>query len=55
VAYFCDEVPEPLTIDRAHRLMQIHGQCNGRHCLCRRAALDVLVESGRYIPASRFG
>ncbi|NUS45613.1 MAG: hypothetical protein HOQ24_18225 [Mycobacteriaceae bacterium] len=53
--FLCNEVPRPLTVDRAHRLMQIHSSCNPRHCPCRRAALDMLVESGRYIPASRYG
>lgn len=55
MAYLCEEVPQPLTVERAHRLMQIHGSCNSRHCACRRAALDILVENGRYVPASRFG
>lgn len=45
----CDETPpEHLTLERAHRLMQLHAHHPGSPCKQRRAALDVLIDYGHY-------
>ncbi|NUS45443.1 MAG: hypothetical protein HOQ24_17345 [Mycobacteriaceae bacterium] len=50
----CDVVPWPMSLDQAHRLIQVHRECS-RHCPARRAARAVLVDSGHYRLATRFG
>lgn len=44
----CHVDPGPLTLDRAHALMQHHVECVPAACLPRRHALAVLREAGHY-------
>ncbi|MFF0492640.1 hypothetical protein ACWDSJ_24480 [Nocardia sp. NPDC003482] len=45
----CDIHPGPLTVDLAHHVMQRHLACAGSECRQREAALELLVETGRYV------
>ena len=52
--FLCDEVPQAISVDQAHRILQLHRDCL-RHCPSRRAALAILEEEGHYRLATRFG
>jgi len=43
----CSTPARPLTIDQAHRAMQVHLECAIDHCGCKRAAQSALVGAGR--------
>lgn len=43
---------QPLTLERAHRVMQVHTGCSTDGCRNKRAAYDVLVAAGRLVPDS---
>ncbi|MFF3574495.1 hypothetical protein [Nocardia jiangxiensis] len=45
----CTNGREDLTIAEAHLIMQRHRTCAGTECSARRAALQILVDSGRYV------
>lgn len=53
-AFLCDDVPEAITVDQAHRLIQLHRNCR-RACPSRQAALTILEHEGHYRLATRFG
>lgn len=42
---------QPFDVDRAHTVMQQHLRCDLDWCARKRAALRVLVEAGRVVPA----
>jgi len=42
----------PWTLERAHRVMQVHSGCSARDCRNKRAAYDALVAAGRLVPDS---
>jgi len=46
----CSAPAQPLTVDQAHRAMQIHLECAIDNCGCKRAAQSALVEAGRMHP-----
>ena len=41
--------PTALTVDQAHRLMQVHLECSAADCGARRTALTLLVAEKRYV------
>lgn len=43
---------QPLTLERAHRVMQVHTGCSTDCCRNKRAAYQVLVEAGHIVPDS---
>lgn len=45
----CVNDPGALTIDQAHRVMQIHLECDVDTCRARRRARTTLVESKRMV------
>ncbi|WP_328409297.1 hypothetical protein [Nocardia sp. NBC_00403] len=49
----CDIAPDHLTAASAHRIMQTHAHWMGSPCAQRRAALNYLVRTGRYVLDSR--
>lgn len=40
----------PLTIDEAHRIMQLYRSCLRHECSIKYAAWSTLVEAGRIVP-----
>jgi len=44
--------PRPLTLERAHRVMQVHSGCSARDCRNKRAAYEALVSAGHLVPDS---
>ena len=45
----CGTGPDDLTVAEAHVIMQRHRACAGTECRARHAALQVLVDAGRYV------
>ncbi|WP_067680121.1 hypothetical protein [Nocardia miyunensis] len=45
----CAILRDDLTVDDAHLVMQRHRTCAGTECAARQSALQVLVDSGRYV------
>ncbi|MQY17004.1 hypothetical protein [Nocardia macrotermitis] len=45
----CSIRRDDLSVIEAHRIMQRHRACAGTECAARAAALEVLVDSGRYV------
>jgi len=45
----CAVAPEQPTVEQAHQIMQTHLRCRTAMCERRRAALAVLVATGRYV------
>jgi hypothetical protein len=41
--------PTTLTVEQAHRLMQVHLECSTTDCAARRTALILLVAQRRYV------
>ncbi|MFF0489881.1 hypothetical protein ACFYTQ_12765 [Nocardia sp. NPDC004068] len=44
--------PIQLTPEKAHAIMQMHLDCRTDECPRRRAAVRILIESGRLVPDS---
>ncbi|NKY86710.1 hypothetical protein [Nocardia veterana] len=42
----------PLTVDRAHQVMQLHSDCSTECCGIKQAAFDALVTAGHIVPDS---
>jgi hypothetical protein len=49
----CQVVPEHLTVEQAHAVMQDHLRCATDSCRQRQAALAVLTDAGHYVLAER--
>ncbi|MGW5105929.1 hypothetical protein [Nocardia sp. NPDC004123] len=50
----CDEPPAAaLTLDQAHRVMQVHRRCRVGTCNRKQAAFQELVAAGRLVPDHR--
>lgn len=48
-----DEPRQPMTLERAHREMQLHLDCLHHECPRKRAARAVLINEGHMVPARR--
>ncbi len=42
----------PLSLERAHRVMQVHSGCSTEDCPHKRAAYEMLVNAGHLVPDS---
>ncbi|WP_216902106.1 hypothetical protein [Nocardia alni] len=42
----------PLSLERAHRVMQVHAGCSTEDCRHKRAAYETLVNAGHLVPDS---
>lgn len=42
----------PLTVGRAHQVMQLHSDCSTDGCGMKQAAFDALVTAGHLVPDS---
>ncbi len=49
----CEAVPESLTVEQAHAVIQAHLRCATDSCRQRQAALTVLTDAGHYVLATR--
>ncbi|KZM75282.1 hypothetical protein IU500_23530 [Nocardia terpenica] len=53
IAVIAHTAPErPLSLDRAHRVMQVHSGCSTESCRNKRAAFAALVDAGHIVPDS---
>ena len=44
--------PQPLSLELAHRVMQVHSGCSAQDCRNKRAAYEALVTAGHLVPDS---
>jgi hypothetical protein len=49
----CEAVPENLTVEQSHAIVQAHLGCATDSCRQRQAALTVLTDAGHYVLAAR--
>lgn len=49
VLLFCNRDPGPLTAENAHKVMQVHLECEVDTCRARRRARNTLVELKRMV------